>query len=78
MKVKELIQKLNQVDQDLEVYCYEEGPIPIQGKNPGPFDIVGASIANVDMSRVSGKPTMSFGGLAAKKKVAIIGITPDF
>jgi hypothetical protein len=78
MKVKELIHKLNQLDQDLEVYCYEEGPVPIQGKNPGPFDIVDASLANVEMKRVSGKPSMSFGGSAATRKVAIIGITPDF
>ena len=78
MKVKELIHKLSQLDQDLEVYCYEEGPVPIQDQNPGPFDIVDASLANVEMKRVSGKPTMTFGGPSTTRKVAIVGITPDF
>ena len=63
MKVIELIHRLNQLDKDLEVYCYmKEGPVPIQGQNPGPFDIVDASLANVEMKRMSGKPVMTFGG----------------
>ena len=78
MKVKDLIVKLQQIDPNLEVYCYEEGPAPIQGKSPGPFDIVDASFALVEMKRVAGRPTMEFGTDAATKKVAIIGITPDF
>ena len=45
MKVKELVSKLAQLDQSLEVYCYEEGPVPIQGLNPGPFDLVEISHA---------------------------------
>lgn len=32
MKVKDLISKLSQLDPNLEVYCYEEGPVAIQGR----------------------------------------------
>ena len=78
MKVKDLMAELQQIDSSLDIYCYEDGPTPIQGKSPGPFDIVGASVVLVEMKRVAGKPTMEFGTDAATKKVVIIGITPDF
>lgn len=51
MKVKDLISKLNQLDQNLEVYCYEDGPVSIQGENPGPFYLVDVSPAPVLSSR---------------------------
>jgi hypothetical protein len=78
VKVSDLIQKLSQLDPNLEVYCYEEGPVPIQGVNPGPYDIVDASSASVEMMRISGKPMLRFSTTAASKSVAILGITPDF
>lgn len=78
MKVKDLLEKLSKLDPNLEIYCYEDGPVPIEGPNPGPFDIVDASSVKVVMNRVSGKPVISFGGDEATHGIAIIGITPDF
>ena len=81
MKVKELIAKLAQLDQNLEVYCYEEGPVPIQGMNPGPFDLVDISPAHVLVSRNGQTNKVEFkfeGDISGVKKVVIIGITPDF
>lgn len=66
------------LDPELEVYCYEEGAVPIHGPNPGPFDIVDASNAQVEIRRVAGKPAMRFGGSKNTKTVAIIGISPEF
>jgi hypothetical protein len=76
MKVSELARKLGQLDPNLEVYCYAEGPVAIQG--PGPFDLVDASEADVDVKRIDGKPSMSFVGTGKGRKVVVIGITPDF
>ncbi len=77
MKVKDLVKKLSSLDQNAEVYCYEEGPVEIQG--PGPFDLVDVSAAMVELKRLqNGKPAMRFGGADAQQKVVVIGITPDF
>jgi hypothetical protein len=81
MKVKDLISKLSQLDPNLEVYCYEEGPVPIQGVNPGPFDLVDVSPAPVLASRDSKTNKVNFkfeGNAPGTRQVAIIGITPDF
>jgi hypothetical protein len=76
MKVSELARKLSQLDPDLEVYCYEEGPVAIAG--PGPFEAVDAYAADVELKRVNGKPEMVFGSAGKTRQVAIIGISPDF
>ena len=79
MKVSELVKKLTQLDQNLEVYCYEDGPVPLQQGMPGPFDLVDVSSAAVEISRdATGKPKMKFESSSSSVKVAIIGITPDF
>ena len=79
MKVGELIKKLNQLDPNLEVYCYEEGPVSIPPNYPGPFDIVDISSAQVVVSRDdSGKPQIKFESSETSRVIAIIGITPDF
>jgi len=81
VKVKDLIAKLSQLDPNLEVYCYEEGPVPIQGVNPGPFDLVDASLAPVLISRDARTNKVNFkfeGKVPGARDVAIIGITPDF
>lgn len=81
MKVKDLISKLSQLDPNLEVYCYEEGPVQIQGINPGPFELVDVSSAPVLTSRDSRTNKVNFkfeGSIPGARNVAIIGITPDF
>lgn len=81
MKVKDLIAQLSKLDQNLEVYCHESGPVPIEGTNPGPFDIVDVSAESTILSQrsQSGKRTLHLDNEAqdAIKRV-IIGITPDF
>lgn len=81
MKVKDLIAKLSPLDPNLEVYCYEEGPVPIKGVNPGPFDLVDVSPEPVLASRDSGTNKVNFkfeGDAPGARSVVIIGITPDF
>jgi hypothetical protein len=81
MKVKDLISKLSQLDPNLEVYCYEEGPVAIKGVNPGPFDLVDVSPGAVHTSRDSKTNKVNFkfeGNASGARQVAIIGITPDF
>jgi hypothetical protein len=76
-----LLYKLSQLDPNLEVYCYEEGPVAIQGANPGPFDLVDVSHAPVLASRDSKTNKVNFkfeGNATGASQVAIIGITPDF
>jgi hypothetical protein len=80
MKVSELIQKLQNLDPDLEVYCYEEGPGPISDDNPGPFDICDVSQAPIKSSRSKPSNKVQFdfeGNGKGTRAVAIIGITPD-
>lgn len=76
MKVRELVNQLNKLDPDLEVYCYEEGPVAING--PGPFDVTDAAIVPVELNRLNGKPAMHFGSAPNARQVVILGITPDF
>lgn len=80
MKVKDLIAQLAKLDPNLDVYCYEDGPTPIES-GPGPFDILGASAEFVSASRHSqtNRPILKFEGDApGAVQRAIIGITPDF
>jgi hypothetical protein len=80
MKVKDLIAQLSKLDQNLDVFCYEDGPVPIESGNPGPFDITTASIEWVVRSRDAdtNKATIKFEGeVAGATRCAIVGITPD-
>lgn len=81
MKVRDLLAELQKLDPNLEVFCYEDGPVPIDGKNPGPFDLVSVSDAQVRTSRDTRTNKVHFkfeGDVPSARKVAIIGITPDF
>ncbi|NVD74528.1 hypothetical protein HUX88_29010 [Duganella sp. BJB1802] len=80
MKVKDLIAQLSKLDQNLEIYCYEDGPVPIEGSNPGPFDITTASVEWVVRSRddLTNKAIIKFEGeVPGAIRCAIVGITPD-
>jgi acetamidase/formamidase len=78
MKVRELIVQLEKLDSNLDVLCFEDGPVPIEGPNPGPFDIIAVSVENVERTRINGKPTISFISDEKLRPVALIGITSDF
>lgn len=80
MKVKDLIAQLSKLDQNLEVYCYEDGSTPIEANNPGPFDITTATAELVSRSRdpMTNKAIIKFeGNVPGASRCAIIGITPD-
>lgn len=78
MKVSELASKLSKLDQNLEIYCYEEGPTPIPRGWPGPFDLGDVSVAGVKMSRDSANRALLTFDQESSRSVVIIGITPDF
>jgi hypothetical protein len=79
VKVKELIAQLSKLDQNLEVFCYEDGPVPLRNEYPGPFDITSASSARMEISRTSvGQVAINFDRDApGAREYALIGITSD-
>jgi hypothetical protein len=79
MKVSELINKLAQLDQNLEVYCFDEGRVPIPTSFEGPFEIISVSTKGVvPIRNQDGKPLMKFNDAENSKKIVIIGMTSDF
>jgi hypothetical protein len=79
MKVSELAKRLATLDQNLEVYCYEEGPFPIPSAYPGPFEVCDLSVTHIRMSRDrGGKPLVEFEADGSSKQVVILGIRSDF
>ncbi|MCV4285109.1 hypothetical protein [Pseudomonas capsici] len=80
MKVKELIEQLQKLDPNLDVYATCEDP-GILGENQlvRPFDIVEASAVEVELSRdESRRPQISTVVAGEGRKRAIIEITADF
>lgn len=82
VKVKDLIAQLSKLDQNLEVYCFEEeASAPIENGNPGPYDICSISAEFVSRTRHSEtrKPILKFeGNTPGAQLTVIIGITPEF
>lgn len=79
MKVKELISKLETLDPNLEIYCYEDESFEASA-NPGPFDIIDAACASAIVSRDTrtGKVKFKFeGDIPGSRKIAIISVTQD-
>lgn len=79
MKVKDLIAQLEKLDPNMEIFCYEDGPVPIPASYPGPFEIVDVSSHPATLSRdSSGRVHVSFDpGAPHARPHAIIGITSD-
>ena len=79
MKVKDLIVQLNKLDPNIEVFCHDDGPIPIPEGYSGPFEITVVSSQKVVLSRNSDhKATISFDNEAPGARLtALIGITSD-
>lgn len=79
MKVKDLITQLNKLDQNLDVYCFEDGPVPLHKDYPGPFDITDVSSQRVAISRDSvGRVSITFDPNApGARERALVGITSD-
>lgn len=79
MKVKDLIARLSKLDQNLEVYCFEDGPVPLYNDYPGPFDITDVSSQRVLISRDSvGRVSITFDRDApGAREHVLVGITSD-
>jgi len=79
MKVKDLITQLSKLDQNLDVYCFEDGPVPLHNDYPGPFEITDVSSHRVVLARDSvGRVSITFDPNApgARERV-LVGITSD-
>lgn len=81
MKIKELIKKLQEFDQEQSIACYsedeglrtDEGPIQI-------FEVLNVSEAEAESSRLDdgrGKPWLKFGKTENSSKYVLIEITSD-
>lgn len=79
MKVKDLIAQLSKLDPNMEIFCYEDGPVPTPANYVGPFDIVDVNAHPVVLSREpSGRVNVNFDSDAPHARPhAIIGITSD-
>lgn len=79
VKVKDLIAQLNKLDENLDIYCFEDGPVPLRNDYPGPFDVTDVSSQRVLISRDSiGRVLINFDRDApGARERALIGITSD-
>ena len=73
MRVKDLVNKLNELNQDLEIYCYCED------SSASVLDIINVSSENVEKFRLDDDtPVMSFKKSPRSQTVAILEISADF
>lgn len=80
MKVRDLVQKLAQIDQDLEVYCYMEDERFATATRPFfLLDIHAVSIAEGRTSRdPDGTPNITFEHSEEARRIVILEATSDF
>lgn len=79
MKVKDLIDRLNKLNPNLEVRCVEDGPTPLRNDYPGPFEITDVSSQRVVICRDSERLVSIKYDHAdpLAREWALIGITSD-
>ena len=80
MKVKELVAKLVQLDQELDVLCYseDEGIVP-EGHGFTIFEIVAVTATDAELLRVGdGVPSLKLGKGPSSQRIAVIEVTSDF
>ena len=80
VKVKDLIAQLSKLDQNLEVFCIDDGPIPIPAGYSGPFEIHNVCAQKVLVARNENRQvTINFrNDLPRCQEHALISITSDF
>jgi len=80
MKVKELVEKLNQLDPELEVLCYSEDSNLLAFEHLFRLlDIHGVSIVEGEKRRGDDQiPSLKIGHTQHSQKHAVIEVTPDF
>lgn len=80
MKVKELIQELGKLDENMEVLGYSEDE-EIQGKDTGfrIFYINRLSVSEAERTRFDNNtPTLKFGKTNLSQSIVLLDITADF
>lgn len=80
MKVKELIKKLSECDQELEVFCYTEDTnlVPKQHQF-SVFLIEDVNVSEAEQRRGDDQvPTLKFGKGPYSKKMVFLDVTSDF
>ncbi len=80
MKVKELLEKLSKVNQDIDVICScEDLGIPPENHILMLFNIVSVDIVEAEKGRSEDRiPLLKFGKSPTSKKHIILEITSDF
>lgn len=80
MKVKQLVELLSQLDQEMEIFCYsEEEPLLEQGHQFRILDIDGVDASEAEKLRgEDGIPTFRFAKSEEAKKVAFINVLAQF
>lgn len=80
MKVSELIAKLEQVDQDLEVLCYtEDEDLLPNGHGFRLMDVVGVQVAEGEQVRGDDEiPSLKLGKSPSAIRFATVQVTSDF
>ena len=80
MKVKQLIELLSQLDQEIEIFCYsEEEPLPAPGHQFRILDIDSIDVS--EAAKLKGEDevaTFKFGKDTLAKKVAFINVLAQF
>ncbi|MDP3048067.1 MAG: hypothetical protein Q8N12_01395 [Thermodesulfovibrionales bacterium] len=80
MKVKELLEQLNQFDKDLDILCYsEDGNLLAPGHSFRLLDIHGVSIVEGEKRRGDDIiPSLKIGKTPHSQKHVVIEVTADF
>lgn len=80
MKVRDLIEKLRKLDQDLAVYVTCEDPdVVVPGYGVRPFVIDDVSVVEVELSRdKSNRPEIAATAAGEGRKCVTLEITSDF
>lgn len=80
MKVRDLIEALNKVDADLEIYGYtEDEALVTQQHLFRVFFVDGTDVTSAETSRGDdGEPMLRFGSGEGARKLAFLNLTTDF
>ncbi len=80
MKVKELQEKLKNLDPNFEVVCYKENEgLDDKGRGFVLFDIVSIDLKQAELTRINnGIPYLKFDQSELTEKFAILEVTEDF
>jgi hypothetical protein len=80
MKVKELVARLNTLDQELQILCYtEDEPLLAEGHSFRLLDIESVDVSEGEMRRGGDNlPTLKLGKGPSSVKLAMISVVGEF